>query len=89
MKLLENCSTISVAKLNESLTVYLLVVNGYKIGTEYFANSVLCHENKKYILELKQSLLKMRDRQRSMDRNVISPLLYLFVTLFAALCGLL
>ena len=38
MKLLEPCSTISVARLNESLTVYLLLVNGSKIGTKYFAS---------------------------------------------------
>ena len=38
MKFLEFCSTISVAKLNKFLTVYLLVVNGSKIGTKYFAN---------------------------------------------------
>ena len=38
MKLLISYSTISVAKLNESLTVYLLFVNGSKIGTEYFAS---------------------------------------------------
>ena len=38
MKLLEFCSTISVAKLNESLTVYLLLVNGSKIDTKYFAS---------------------------------------------------
>ena len=38
MKLLESCLTISVVKLNESLTVYLLVVNGSKIGTKNFAS---------------------------------------------------
>ena len=38
MKLLEPCSTISVERLNESLTVYLLLVNGSKIGTKYFAS---------------------------------------------------
>ena len=38
MKLLESCSTVSVAMLNESLTVYLLLVNGSKIGTKYFAS---------------------------------------------------
>ena len=38
MKLLESCSTISAAKLNESLTVYLLLVNDSKIGTKYFAS---------------------------------------------------
>ena len=54
--------------------------------------SALCHENKKYLLELKESLLIMRDRP-SMNWNVLSALLYLFewivVTLFGALCGLL
>ena len=38
MKLLKSCSTVSVAKLNESLTVYLLLVNGSKIGTKYSAS---------------------------------------------------
>ena len=38
VKLLESCSAISVAKLNESLTQYLLVVNDSKIGTKYFAS---------------------------------------------------
>ena len=54
--------------------------------------SVLCHENKKYLLELKGSLSKMRDRPL-MNWNVRSAPLYLFewvlVTLFAAFCGLL
>ena len=39
--------------------------------------SVLCHDNKKYLLELKESLLIMRDRP-SMNRNVRSAPLYLF-----------
>ena len=38
MELLESWSAISVIKLNESLTVYLLVVNGSKIGTRNFAS---------------------------------------------------
>ena len=38
MKLLESCSTISVAKLNEYLTVYMLLVDGSKLGTKYFAS---------------------------------------------------
>ena len=38
MKLLESGSTISVGKLNYSLTVYLLVANGFKIGTRNFAS---------------------------------------------------
>ena len=38
MKLLESCSTISVEKLNESLTAYLFSVNGSGIGTKYFAS---------------------------------------------------
>ena len=38
MKLLESCTTISMSELNESLTVYLLVINGFKIGTKNFAS---------------------------------------------------
>ena len=38
---------------------------------------VLCHKNKKYLLELKESLLIMRDRP-SMNRNRRSAPLYLF-----------
>ena len=34
MKLLKSCSTISGTKLSE----YLLLVNGCKIGTKYFAS---------------------------------------------------
>ena len=55
-----------------------------------------CHENEKYLLELKESLLIMRDRS-SMNRSVCStpsplphPLFeWVPVTLFFALCGLL
>ena len=39
--------------------------------------SALCHGNKKYLLELKESFLIMRDRS-SMNRNVCSARLYLF-----------
>ena len=39
--------------------------------------SVLCHENKKYLLELKESLLIMRPGS-SMNWNVRSSPLYLF-----------
>ena len=35
IKSLESCSTISVVKLNESLTVYLLVVNGSKMTLKF------------------------------------------------------
>ena len=38
MKLLKSCSVISMAKLNESLTVYLLLVNRSNISTKYFAS---------------------------------------------------
>ena len=54
--------------------------------------SVLCHVNKNYLLELKESFHTMRYRP-SMNRYIRSALLYLFdwvfVTLIAALCGLL
>ena len=48
MKLLDSCSTTSVPKLNESLTVYLLLVNGSEIGTKYFASLYVgvCKANK-------------------------------------------
>ena len=39
--------------------------------------SVLCHENKKHLLQLKESLLIMRDRL-STNENVCSARLYLF-----------
>ena len=44
MKLLESCSTISVAKL----TVYFLLVNGSKIGTKHFGclNVGVCETDK-------------------------------------------
>ena len=41
VKLLESCSKISVAKLNESLTVYLLVVNDSKRGSKNVASLYL------------------------------------------------
>ena len=41
--------------------------------------SVLAHENKKYLLEIKESLLIMRDKP-SLNRNIISAPLYLFDT---------
>ena len=36
MKLMESCSTVSVAKLNKCLIVYLLPTNCSKIDTEHF-----------------------------------------------------
>ena len=38
MKFLESYSTVLGAKLNESLTKYLLVVNGTRISTKIFAS---------------------------------------------------
>ena len=38
LKSLESCLTISVVKLNRSLTVYLLVVNDSKIGFKNFGS---------------------------------------------------
>ena len=42
MKLLESCSTILVANLNSTLTVYLVVDNGSKIGNKNFASVHVC-----------------------------------------------
>ena len=41
--------------------------------------SVLDHESKKYLLEIKESLLIMRDKP-SLNRNIYSASLYLFYT---------
>ena len=61
---------------------YLLNCN-YSPTFEDF--SVLCHENKKYLLELKESLLIMRDRQ-SMNRTLRCARLYLFEWALATFC---
>ena len=47
----------------------------YSLAFEDF--SILCHENKKYLSELKENLLMMRDRP-SMNWNLRSTRLYLF-----------
>ena len=53
--------------------------------------SVLCYENKMYLLELNKSLFIMPERSK--NQNICSTRLHLFEwllsTLFAALCGLL
>ena len=72
----------------KDIAVYHLLLNcNYSPIFQDF--SVLCHENEKYLLELKGSLLVMRDIP-SLNRNIDSASLYLFewafVTLFAALC---
>ena len=46
MKLLETFSTISVAKLNESLTLYLLVVNGSALNTSHVCLEVFVKQIK-------------------------------------------
>ena len=48
IKLLESWSTISVTKLNKYLTLYLLVVDSFKIGCKYFASFYVgvCKTNK-------------------------------------------
>ena len=43
--------------------------------------SVLAHENKKYLLEIKESVLIMRDKP-SLNRNINSAPLYLFDKVF-------
>ena len=65
----ESCSTIFPAKTSGSFTVYPLLVKDFKVGTRNFANSasydnfiILTHENKMFLLELKESLLIIRDK---------------------------
>ena len=59
---------------DSSVRHHLLNFN-YSGTIEYF--SVLCHENKKCTLKLKESLIIMRDRP-SMNRNIRSTFFYLF-----------
>ena len=54
---------------------YYLLNSNYSPFFEDF--SVMCHKNKKYLLELKESLYIMRDRS-SMNRNIHFAPLYLF-----------
>ena len=49
----------------------------YKFLPSFDNFSVLAHENKKYLLEIKESLLIMRDKP-SLNRNINSAPLYLF-----------
>ena len=58
-----------------SVVCHCLLNYNYSPTFENF--SVLCHNNKKYLLELKETLLIMGDRP-SMNRNVRSAPLYLF-----------
>ena len=53
--------------------------------------SALCHENKTYFLELKESLLIIRDRPSKNENIRVVPLYpfeWVLITLFAALCEL-
>ena len=59
----------------DSAVCHHLLNRNYSPTLEDF--SVLCHQNKKYLLDLKESLLIMRDRP-SLNRNVRSAPLYLF-----------
>ena len=80
----------SVRPRKDSTVYYHLLNCNHSAPSEDF--SILCHENKKYLLDTKESLLIMKDRP-SINRNVRSVPLCLFewvlVTLFAALCGFL
>ena len=57
---------------------YSLTSEDFRKGTSYSRDTehVLCHENKKYLLEPKESLLVMRGRP-SMNQNVSFAPLYL------------
>ena len=59
----------------DSAVCYHLLNCNYSQTFEDF--SVLCHKNKNYLLELKESLLIMRDTP-SMNWNICSAPLYLF-----------
>ena len=59
---------------NSSVADHLLLCNH---STSYDDFSILRRENKKFSLELKESLLIMRDKP-SLNRNITSVPLYLF-----------
>ena len=59
---------------NSSVADNLLLCNH---SASYDNFSILTHENKKFLLELKESLLIMRDKP-SLNKNITSALLYLF-----------
>ena len=59
---------------NSSVADYLLVCNH---SASYDDFSVLTRENKKFLLELKERLLIMRDKP-SLNRNITSAPMYLF-----------
>ena len=59
---------------NSSVADNLLLCNH---SASYDNFSILTHENKKFLLELKESLLIMRDKP-SLNKNITSAPLYLF-----------
>ena len=59
---------------NSSVADHLLLCNH---SASYDNFSILTRENKKFLLELKESLLIMRDKP-SLNRNITSAPLYLF-----------
>ena len=77
----------NVQPRKESAVCHHFLNYNYSPSFEDF--SVLYYESKKYLFELKESFLIMRDRP-SVDRNIRSTPLYLFelviTTLFVALC---
>ena len=72
-------------QLKKDSTVFHYLLNcNYSPTFEDF--SVQCHENKKYLLEMKESLLTMRDRP-SMNWNVRSTtLLYVWMSSYQIVC---
>ena len=65
----------SVQPRKDSAACHYLLNCNYSPTFEDF--SVLCHENKKYLLEMKKNLLVMRDRPLMNQTVCFSPL-YLF-----------
>ena len=59
---------------NSSVTDHLLFSNQSAFNDDF---SILTRENKKFLLELKESLLLMRDKP-TLNRNIISAPLYLY-----------
>ena len=65
-------------KVKPSIKVLLVIIYCTVIFYPLDNFSVLAHENKKYLLEIKESLLIIRDKP-SLNRNINSAPLYLLI----------
>ena len=80
-------SPLTGKKVKPSKTVLFVIIYSTVIFYSFDNFSVLAHENKKYLLEIKESLLIMRDKP-SLNRSINSAPLYLFDKVYVSLFNL-